>query len=83
MTWSPKGGWICFVSNKDGVVKLLIIKADGSGFKELKVNVGQLSECYWLEDGYIYLLSGYGCDGEMGSYLKDNENAFLVKANDL
>lgn len=48
-SWSPDGKSIVFVSLKDGLQKLHVINADGSGLRELVTTEGQQFNPYWVK----------------------------------
>jgi Tol biopolymer transport system component len=49
--WSPDGRWITFVSDRDGNSEIYIMKADGSGQRNLTRNVAFDGDPVWSADG--------------------------------
>ena len=57
--WSPDGRQIGFLENRDGLVRLMAVAADGTGLRGVSPADGVASRPRWLPDssGFVYLHS--------------------------
>ena len=80
--WSPDGGKIAFVSNRDGNSEIYVMSTDGSGQTNLTNNTDEEGCPIWSPDGKkIAYLSSYA-EWEQAIYVMNSDGSEQIKLID-
>jgi TolB protein len=72
--WSPDGEWIAFASDRSGELEIWVVRADGTGLRQVTTGPGAKSWPAWSPDGRKILYTR-SAEGKQGLWLVEADGS--------